>query len=388
MKIRIGFMMILLILVGSVYGQKRRGSRVRLTAEQRQFQEKIDRMRMATEKVMFIDSFVVPKQQFMRYYKNSAETGTVKPTRDFLRQERHTDSYAHLNALGNKCYFALHNTDSTTMLYSSDLENGLWSAPTPLRGINEDSLFTSINYPFMMGDGQTLYFAAKGKESVGGYDIYMTTYDEESDRFLHPTNIGMPFNSEGNDYLYLIDEYDSLGWFVTDRRQPKDTVCVYVFIPSDVRETYNPEEYTPEQILSYSQLTAIADTWKDRSRLLAARKRLKQKNSQRPSKKTVGHENDLVINDELTYHRTDDFRCPDNTKRYQQLLSQRRQQADLKKSLQKSRDYYALANNAERSQLRTEILRDERRLQQLDQANHQLEKQIRQTEIIFLTHQQ
>ena len=80
-------------------------------------------------------------------------------------------------------------------LYRSEHLENHWTKPQLLKGINDDNQFPRANYPFMMGDGQTLYFAAEGGDGLGGYDIYVTRYDTEEDQFLHPVNIGMPFNS-------------------------------------------------------------------------------------------------------------------------------------------------------------------------------------------------
>ena len=66
---------------------------------------------------------------------------------------------------------------------------------------------------------------------MGGYDIYTSTYDKETKRFLTPVNIGMPFNSEADDYMFVIDEYSNTGWFARNRNPPADTVCIYVFVP-------------------------------------------------------------------------------------------------------------------------------------------------------------
>lgn len=92
--------------------------------------------------------------------------------------------------------------------------------------------YKSVNYPFMMPDGTTFYFAATGEESIGGYDIFVTRFDSESGSFLKAENIGMPFNSTANDYMYAIDEFNDIGWFATDRSQPEGKVCIYIFIPS------------------------------------------------------------------------------------------------------------------------------------------------------------
>ena len=79
-------------------------------------------------------------------------------------------------------------------LYTSDKLGDEWSQPLLLEGINEG--ISEAAYPFMLTDGTTFYFAGKGDESIGGYDIFMTRYNSQTGRFLNPENIGMPFNSE------------------------------------------------------------------------------------------------------------------------------------------------------------------------------------------------
>ena len=71
----------------------------------------------------------------------------------------------------------------------------------------------------------------------------------------------MPFNSEANDYMMVIDEYDRIGWFATDRGQEDGKVCIYTFVPSDVRQTYDPETYSKEQITNFALITDITETW-------------------------------------------------------------------------------------------------------------------------------
>ena len=44
-----------------------------------------------------------------------------------------------------------------------------WSEPEPLMSLNEQG---NVNYPFLMSDGITLYYASDGEGSLGGYDIF------------------------------------------------------------------------------------------------------------------------------------------------------------------------------------------------------------------------
>lgn len=91
-----------------------------------------------------------------------------------------------------------------------------------------------IMAPFMMEDGETLYFAASRDDSLGGYDLYMTRRDGEGG-FYEPSNIGMPYNSPGDDLLFVFDENNNIGWWVTDRFTAPDSVSVMFFVPNKSR---------------------------------------------------------------------------------------------------------------------------------------------------------
>ena len=92
--------------------------------------------------------------------------------------------------MGNKAYFSQPDDSLKQQLCTSDLLGGEWSKPQLLNGISEGISETA--YPFMLADGLTFYFAGKGEESIGGYDIFMTRYDAHNNSFLKPENIGMP----------------------------------------------------------------------------------------------------------------------------------------------------------------------------------------------------
>lgn len=231
----------------------------------------------------------------------------------------------------------------------------------------------------MMADGTTLYFAAKGKESIGGYDIFVTRFDIESDQFLKPENIGMPFNSTGNDYMYAVDELDSIGWFVTDRNQPEGKVCIYTFIPSDSRQTYTADEYTTEQIKDFARISRIANTWKDGSERKKALCRLQNIVANRNRRSRSG-DFVFVINDNTTYRSLSDFRSQENANRYSELTSIRKKLNTLSKAIEKARNYYATTSILERNELKGEILKSEQQMEALEIQARSIEKAIRNSE--------
>ena len=384
MKIRLLLVFLLVGLVIAADAQQRKPARQKLTPQEQEHLEKIERMVMATEQVMFIDSVVVNKDDILRTLLLSREAGSIRKTADLQRNYDGSDSYGYLNSMGIRKYFSMHQTDSTSTLFSSFYEDGHWTKPAEMSGINAELQFTNINYPFMMGDGQTLYFSAQGEGCLGGYDIFMTTFDREHKRFLHPINIGMPFNSEANDYLYAIDEYNNLGWFVTDRRQPEGKVCVYIFVPNKLRKTYDTDSYTPEELLSFARIDAIRQTWTDNSLLLSARKRLHKRRNEQQAPSTDS-DSFFAVTDDIVYRQASQFRCPENAARYQQLQDLLSYQLQLSLTLDKKRNYYDMATSKERSQLYKEIQNEEHQLEVVSHRISELEKTIRNSEIIFLT---
>ena len=347
--------------------------------EEPQEDPRITNMREMTQQIIIIDSIVTDKDQFLSQYRLSSETGRLTTTGQFFGKS--LSGYAFLNEMGNKVYFGHADGSGIHHLYTSDKLGNGWGEATPLKGLSEG--ITDADYPFMMNDGITFYFAAQGEESIGGYDIFFTRYDSRSGSFIKPENIGMPFNSEANDYMYAADEESGIGYFVSDRRQPEGKVCVYVFILPETRRSYDPSKYTEQQIRDFADITRIADTWGNGNERRAALDRLKAigTTDARPAAETASATNTaIVINDRLTYTNVKDFRSSAAANHYRELLKARERQATIEADLQKTRDRYARADEDGRRLLRDVILHNEEQALLLRNSIHSLEKQIRNEE--------
>lgn len=342
-------------------------------------EETLNQMIAATQKIVFIDSFVVDKEDFLSQYTLSDDAGALYRYEDFFKNQSQANSYVYVNGLGDKCYFSIEDTIGNFALYTSDKFDGRWSPPAKLGGIGDGSLYKSSNFPFMMADGTTFYFAATGDESIGGYDIFVTRYDSESSSFLKAENIGMPFNSTANDYMYAVDEFNNIGWFATDRNQTEGKVCVYTFIPSDTRQLYSPEEYSEEQMRDLASLTRISDTWGDGQARAQALERIKAMRNDAKRRKSADSFA-FIINDKTTYTSLTDFKAEGNRERYKKLQELLASRKTLVAALAKARDYYATASDGDKATLKTEILKSEQQAESLDTQIRQIEKEIRNAE--------
>ena len=380
---KIAILSLALLLPFSLNAQKKKKRPVKKPVveivEEPQEDPRITNMREMTQQIVFIDSIVTDKDRFLSQYRLSSETGTLTTTGQFFGKS--LSGHAFLNEMGNKVYFSRTDGSGFHRLYTSDKLGTVWGEGTPLKGLSEG--ITDADYPFMMNDGITFYFAAQGEESIGGYDIFFTRYDSRSGSFLKPENIGMPFNSEANDYMYAADEESGIGYFVSDRRQPEGKVCVYIFILPETRRSYDPSKYTEQQIRNFADIVRIADTWGNGYERRAALDRLKAigtTDAHPATENTTATNTTIVINDRLTYTSVKDFRSPTAANIYRELLKARERQATIEADLQKTRDRYARADEDGRRLLREVILHNEEQALLLRDTIHALEKQIRNEE--------
>lgn len=331
MKYKICIALALLMVASTTQAQRRRRAVKKVKVEVPVEDPRITQMLASVQKVVFIDSLVTDRENFMSHIPLSPNSGK-------LTQNKGLGTYT--NEMGDHRLTTLAlKSDTATAIMSCDFIANRWTAPQPVKGLDD----APTANPFLMPDGITLYFAQKGEKSIGGYDIFVTRYDRDKGGFLRPENIGMPFSSEANDYFYAIDEFNQLGYFVTDRRQPRGKVCIYTFIPSESRHVYQSEAYGEEQLRLLASINRIADTWKGKQqmhddaleRLQASRKRQVQ---------AMGAGNNAQASE---------------------IDTLRHQAEVLEKVLDLTRKYYATATDNERRKMHDEILNNERQLEML-----------------------
>lgn len=338
----------------------------------------IFRMVRNTSRVCFIDSFKVAKDELLDSYILSESTGSLSYASDVL--EGVTEGEAFLPEMGQNIYYSRLGNDGRFRLYTQFRSFDNWTDETALTGLNTDG---DLRYPFIMSDGVTIYYASSGSESIGGLDIFVSRYNSATGRYLKPENIGMPFNSGANDYLYVIDETNNLGWFATDRRQADDTVCVYIFIPNEGNPKYRYEGGDTLAIHRAARLESIAETQTDLNEVRAARQRLTLLRYDLSEKASKGSFT-FVIDDLTVYHELSDFENKDAANLYERWTELKHQyEADASK-LEKQRSDYDNASRQEKERVRDQLLEFEERVLKSERQIMKMENDIRTTEINYL----
>lgn len=203
------------------------------------------------ERVEIIDSINVDSVDFFTHYRLSPEAGRLLTPDD---AEINARTMVYLPQNMREMIWAESDTTGMAVLTSASiLDDGTIDSPSPLKG--DFAPDGDADFPFMMSDGITLYYAATGENSLGGYDIFLTRRSD--DGFLQPQNIGMPYNSPYNDYMLVIDETTGAGWFASDRNRVPGKVTIYTFIPSQTRVNYDTDD---PALADRARITSIADT--------------------------------------------------------------------------------------------------------------------------------
>lgn len=83
-------------------------------------------------------------------------------------------------------------------------------------------------FPVLSADRRSLYFSARRPDSAGGYDLYESVWSESYSLWTEPVNLGFPYSSVDNDYLYMNTDDGRYTVFASDRGCSGDSVYVYV----------------------------------------------------------------------------------------------------------------------------------------------------------------
>ena len=339
--------------------------------------DRLNRMVRNSEIVCFIDSFVVDKENFLTAYNMGSDVGRVATCADYFGD---ASLPGHLNETqrGMDIFFSDENDDPDPLLklYRRSKVGGSWGNVQPITGFDTKG---NDDYPFILADGVTLYFASDGEGSIGGYDIFVSRMDIESGRFFRPDNVGMPFNSTANDYMMAINEVANLGWFVSDRNQPQGKVCVYVFIPNVEKKRVDAASIGYDKALEIANISSIAATQTNAD---AVRKAHQQLASLLYVRETDADNAAFlfVIDDLHDYTALSDFRSAEARElfcEWQQRVQQHQRDIEL---LAAYRDEYARSSAAARQNLRQTILQLENRVEEEELMLKRTEYDVRRIE--------
>ncbi len=218
-------------------------------------QDMLDRV----EHIIILDSMSVNKSEFLIYYKLTPESGSISTLGELgITDDADVETMTFCNEDKDFAVWVSTDTIGNTRLKESiKLIGGGWQIPIEVDStLNEGG---DIAYPFMLSDGQTLYFANNGENSIGGFDIFRSNRDADTGEYMSPINIGMPYNSPYDDYMLAIDECLGVGWWATNRNSPNsDMITIYIYKINDIRKNHYADDIL---IADFAKVSNYKLTW-------------------------------------------------------------------------------------------------------------------------------
>ena len=170
------------------------------------------------------------KEDFFLHYPGFADSSwALMPSSLFVTDSVLEKSFVYFPEGAKSLYYSAPDESGSWNIYRTEqLNDTLWSAPVVMNE-NITSLGNEI-FPVLSADGKSLYFSSNGHYGVGGYDLYVCEWDEESGDWGVPQNLGFPYSSPGNDYLFYNTPDGNFSVFASDRQTSGDSLVVYAVL--------------------------------------------------------------------------------------------------------------------------------------------------------------
>lgn len=295
-------------------------------------------------------------------YEVSKEAGTVCRNSRFFQSDIDPQGIMYMTERADAAYFSIADDSGRDKLMTMEKLIGGWGEMTRIAGVEADAP-SDDRTPFLLTDGQTLYFSSNRPGGMGGYDIYRSTYDPETRSFSAPVNMGVPFNSPYDDYLFAPDDFAHRAWFASDRETfGTDSVVVYQIAWDD--SVIRSMAQTTEEIRTALSLPLDASAPAEPS---ASPQRARATRQAAGAARRRADAFRLAVCDTLTYSQWEHFRNPQAARAYRLAMAAAAEKDSVVKVMAAQRkEFMSLTSGIERNAKLQELLQTERSIYALD----------------------
>jgi epidermal growth factor receptor substrate 15 len=185
----------------------------------------------------FTDIIVTNKQEigkdnFYKIYSDSKTIGgeilVVAKFQSKIDKKMNHIPVVHFPPNAKAIYYSSYGEDEANGLdiyIRRKLPDGSWGDPQPLPGAVNTS--ENEDFPYLHPSGNFLYFSSMGHNSMGGYDVFMSRLDTETNSFFTPENVDFAISSPDDDLFYVVDSLFQNAYFASSRQSEDGKYHVY-----------------------------------------------------------------------------------------------------------------------------------------------------------------
>ncbi len=207
------------------------------------------------------DLVVLEKKQieygsFFRLYNLSHIGGVILITADYqskIDKKRNHTPLIHFPDNAQTVYYSSYGESdkgSKDIYCRKRLPDGKWGLPALVPG-NVNTKFDE-DFPYLSPNGEYLYFCSKGHNSMGGFDVFRSRFDAETNSFGDPENMDFAISSPDNDLFYVVDSLEQNAYFASARQSENGKIHVYkvrvdrvplqlAIVKGEFKSSINPE---------------------------------------------------------------------------------------------------------------------------------------------------
>lgn len=202
-----------------------------------------------------VDRRKFPLEDFFLYFPLEDRSWRLAPNQlDSTSNVLSKALYAPSDA--GRIYFSAEDQEGFRNIFMTELQDSVWTYPVTQ---NESvTMLSNEIYPMISADGRSLYFSSDGLYGVGGYDLYVSRWDDDLQGWSEPVNMGFPYSSPYDDFLYVSDESEGHVFFASNRECSPDSVWVYVLEYDSMPVRHSVED--PDELLKLSRLSVQEET--------------------------------------------------------------------------------------------------------------------------------
>ena len=150
--------------------------------------------------------------------KSGGDWTAAKELSSNINSKGFKEADAYITPDGLTIFFATgkYSEDGTLDLYTSTRPAGGDFGPAKSLGANVNTKYDDDS-PYLSKDGKTLYFSSRGHNTMGGYDIFKSEYDEAGRKWGPAQNMGYPVNTPDDDSYYRLSPDGSYAYLSSYR---------------------------------------------------------------------------------------------------------------------------------------------------------------------------
>lgn len=182
--------------------------------------------------IVVLEKVSADVESFFRFYNLDEIGGKVLAIPEELKskidKKKSYNGVLYKNGDAPEVYFSSYGENEENgidVFQAFLLGDGTFSSPKRLP--NTINTSEDEEFAYMHPDGKTFYFASKGHNSMGGYDIFKSSYNPASQEFSPPENLDFAINTPDDDLFFVTDSLHQTAYFASARSSSQGELHVY-----------------------------------------------------------------------------------------------------------------------------------------------------------------